>query len=172
MTKPKYLKVTFESATPLTFDEKLQALNKIVIKLSNYYDARYPKTDISILPAIGKSSTTLGSVFVSDHNVKTIHTFNKMFADYTLRFDYTQLDISQLHILATDLILDVDGNDFDSYLDSNRKLNKHKMDYIQQLLNKSRYGYLYEISQYYCESHKRWHQYIEYVGEDRHKKIS
>lgn len=166
MTKPKYLKMTLSSNVKLTFDEKLQALSKASIKVTNYLDTIHKNNQdsIDIKPAIENGSLEIGTLFIKDRNIRTIHTLNKMFNQYNLAFDYTEIDIPKLHILATYLILDVDGSDFDFILDSNRKLNKHKLEYIQTLLNKSTYTHLYEISQYYCKSHNRWHQYIEYIG--------
>lgn len=147
------------------FDEKLQILVQATHSVNNHFYSISKTDEVKIYPAVGRKPLEIGTLFIQSDNIKLIHVLKNMFGKFTVVFDYTELDISKLHILATDLLLSVDGSNFDFILDSNRRLNKHKMDYIQNLLNKSKYKDLYEISQYYCKGCARWHQYIEYKQE-------
>ena len=160
--KPKFLKMTLMSNHWRDFDEKLQIVAQATRSVNNHFYSISKTDEVKIYPAVGRKPLEIGTLFIQSDNIKLIHVLKNMFGKFTVVFDYTELDISNLHILATDLLLDVDGSNYDFILNSNRRLNKHKMDYIQNLLNKSKYKDLYEISQYYCKGCARWHQYIEY----------
>ncbi len=150
------------------FDEKLQIIAKATRKVNNHFYSISKTDEVVIYPAVGKESLEIGTLFIQSDNIKLIHVLKNMFRRFTVIFDYTEIDIPKLHILATELLLDVDGSNFDFVLNSNHRLNKHKMDYIQSLLNKSKYKDLYEISQYYCKGCARWHQYLEYKQKLQH----